>query len=248
MWCDSHCHLAYQGLGREAVADAAAAGVTRLVTVGTDAEHSEAGLALAATHDGVWATVGLHPHDAGKGVGTVEPLLRGQPKLVAIGECGLDYHYDFSPRAAQREAFAAQVGLANDRGLALVVHTREAWEDTFSILASQGVPERTVFHCFTGGPAEARLALDMGAWLSFSGIITFRNASDIRAAAKLCPLDRLLVETDSPFLAPVPHRGKPNSPTMVPLVGAGVAAAKGIEVAAVEEASWVGAAKVFRLP
>jgi TatD DNase family protein len=248
VWCDSHCHVPYQGLGAEVVAEAAAAGVTRLVTVGTDAEHSEAALALAATHDGVWATVGLHPHDAGKGVGTVEPLLRGQPKLVAIGECGLDYHYDFSPRAAQREAFAAQVGLANDRGLALVVHTREAWEDTFSILASQGVPERTVFHCFTGGPAEARLALDMGAWLSFSGIITFRNASDIRAAAKLCPLDRLLVETDSPFLAPVPHRGKPNSPTMVPLVGAGVAAAKGIEVAAVEEASWVGAAKVFRLP
>jgi TatD DNase family protein len=230
------------------VGEAAAAGVTRLVTVGTDAEHSEAALAVAAAHDGVWATVGLHPHDASKGVGTVEPLFRGQPKLVAVGECGLDYHYDFSPRPAQREAFAAQVGLANDHGLALVVHTREAWDETFAILSSQGVPERTVFHCFTGGPAEARRALGLGAWLSFSGIITFKNASDIRAAAALCPLERLLVETDSPFLTPVPHRGKPNSPVFVPVVGAGVAAAKGIDVAAVEEASWAGAAKVFRLP
>jgi TatD DNase family protein len=138
--------------------------------------------------------------------------------------------------------------LAHHHGLALVVHTREAWADTFAILASQGVPERTVFHCFTGGPDEARRALDLGAWLSFSGIITFRNASDIRAAAVLCPLDRLLVETDSPFLAPVPHRGKPNSPVFVPLVGAGVALARGIDVAAVEEATWAGAAKVFRLP
>jgi TatD DNase family protein len=248
VWCDSHCHVPYQGLGAEVVGEAEAAGVTRLVTVGTDAEHSEAALALAAAHDQVWATVGLHPHDASKGVATVEPLFRGQPKLVAVGECGLDYHYDFSPRPAQREAFAAQVGLAHEHGLALVVHTREAWDDTFAILMAQGVPERTVFHCFTGGPAEARRALDLGAWLSFSGIITFKNASDIRAAAALCPLDRLLVETDSPFLAPVPHRGKPNSPALVPLVGAGVAAAKGIDVAAVEEATWTGAAKVFRLP
>jgi TatD DNase family protein len=219
-----------------------------LVTVGTNAEHSQACLELAAAHDGVWATVGLHPHDASKGVSTLEPLLRGQPELVAIGECGLDYHDDFSPRPAQRQAFAAQVALARQHDLALVVHTREAWDDTFSILGSQGMPERTVFHCFTGGPAEARRALDMGAWLSFSGIITFKNASDIRAAAALCPLDRALVETDSPFLAPVPHRGKPNSPALVPLVGAAVAAAKGIDVAAVEEATWTAAAQVFRLP
>ena len=248
MWCDSHCHIPYQGLGPEAIADAAAAGVTRLVTVGTDAEQSEAGLALAAAHEGVWATVGLHPHDASKGVGTLAPLLRGQPELVAIGECGLDYHYDFSPRPAQREAFAAQVGLAKEHGLALVVHTREAWEDTFAILASQGMPERTVFHCFTGGRPEASRALEMGAWLSFSGIITFKNATDIRAAAALCPLERILVETDSPYLAPVPHRGKPNSPALVPLVGAAVAAVKGVDVAAGEEATWTGAAAVFHLP
>ena len=219
-WCDSHCHIPYEGLGLEAIDEAKEAGVTRLVVVGTDAEQSASALRVAADHDGVWATVGLHPHEASQGVQTVEPLLQGQPKLVAVGECGLDYHYDFSPRPAQREAFAAQVALASSHGLALVVHTREAWEDTLAILRSVGVPARTVFHCFTGGPAEAGACLDLGAWLSFSGIVTFKNASDVRQAAALCPLDRLLVETDSPYLAPVPHRGHPNSPAYVPLVGA----------------------------
>jgi TatD DNase family protein len=247
VWCDSHCHIPYEGVGIEAIVDARAAGVTRLVSVGTDAEQSAAALRVAADHDGVWATVGLHPHEASRGVGTVAPLLAGQPKLVAVGECGLDYHYDFSPRPAQREAFGAQVALARTHGLALVVHTREAWEDTFAILRSEGVPPRTVFHCFTGGPAEARTCLQLGAWLSFSGIVTFKNAGDVREAAVLCPLDRLLVETDSPYLAPVPYRGRQNSPAYVPLVGAAVAAAKGVDVALVETASWDGAAEVFAL-
>lgn len=247
MWFDSHCHIPYEGIGADAIEQAKAAGVARLVTVGTDAEHSEAGLRLAEAYDGVWATVGLHPHEAIHGVGTVEPLLQGQRKLVAIGECGLDYHYDFSPRPVQREAFAAQVALATSHGLALVVHTREAWDDTFAILRAEGVPERTVLHCFTGGPAEARICLDLGAWLSFSGIVSFKNAGEIREAAALCPLGRLLVETDSPFLAPAPHRGKPNSPAYVPLVGAAVAAAKGLDVAEVEAASWAAAAAVFGL-
>ena len=191
--------------------------------------------------------MGLHPHEASRGVETVEPLFSGQTKLVAVGECGLDYHYDFSPRPAQREAFAAQVALARSYGLALVVHTREAWEDTFTILRSEGVPERTVFHCFTGGPTEARTCLQLGAWLSFSGIVTFKNAGDVREAAALCPLDRLLVETDSPYLAPVPHRGRQNSPAYVPIVGAAVAAVKGVDVASVEAASWEAAAEVFEL-
>lgn len=247
MWCDSHCHVPYEGLGPEAVEEAKAAGVARLVSVGTDAAQSKAALRLAESHDGVWATVGLHPHDASAGVETVEPLVAGQPKLVAIGECGLDYHYDLSPRPAQREAFAAQVALARQHGLALVVHTREAWDDTFDILRRAGTPERTVFHCFTGGPAEARRALDTGAWLSFSGIVTFKNAGDIREAASLCPPERLLVETDSPYLAPVPHRGRPNAPKFVPLVGAAVAAAKGAPVEEVEEATWAAAEEVFGL-
>ena len=232
---------------RRAIEEARAAGVTRLVTVGTDAAQSEAALALAEANEGVWATAGLHPHDASAGVETVERLVAGQPKLVGIGECGLDYHYDLSPRPAQREAFAAQVALACRHGLALVIHTREAWDDTFDILASAGSPERTIFHCFTGGPTEARRALDVGAWLSFSGIVTFKNAGEIREAASLCPLDRLLVETDSPYLAPVPHRGKPNAPKSVPLVGAAVAAAKGVAVPEVEDASWAAAEEVFSL-
>ena len=129
-----------------------------------------------------------------------------------------------------------------------MIHTREAWADTFAVLEAEGVPERTVFHCFTGGPEEARRCLDLGAHLSFSGIVTFKTAGDVRAAADLCPLDRLLVETDSPYLAPVPHRGRPNQPALLPLVGAGVAAAKGVAVEAVEEASWAAAEEVFGLP
>jgi len=248
VWCDSHCHLPWEGLGSEAVEEARAAGVARMVTVGTDAGQSEAALRFAEAHEGVWATVGLHPHDAKLGVETVEPLVAGQDKLVAIGECGLDYHYDLSPRPVQREAFAAQVALARSHGLALVVHTREAWDDTFDILSSGQAPERTVFHCFSGGPDEARRALRMGAWLSFSGVVTFKNAGEVREAAAICPLERLLVETDSPFLAPVPHRGKPNAPRLVPVVGAAVAAVKGVAPEVVEQASWRAAADVFALP
>jgi TatD DNase family protein len=169
------------------------------------------------------------------------------PEVVAVGECGLDYHYDYSPRAVQREVFAAQVALAHSCRLALVIHTREAWDDTWAILTAEGVPDRTVFHCFTGGAGEARRALDLGAALSFSGIVTFRSADEIRAAAALCPLDRMLVETDSPFLAPVPFRGRPNSPALVPVVGAAVAAARHVEVSVVEEATWVNAERLFQL-
>src|SRR3954469_18665678 len=200
MWTDSHCHVPYEGVGVEVIEDARAAGVSRLVTVGTDADQSAAAMETAAAHEGVWATVGLHPHDAKDGVDTIVPLLeRRHPKVVAVGECGLDYHYDHSPRDLQRAAFAAQIALAHSYGLALVIHTREAWDDTFTILAAEGVPERTVFHCFTGGAVEGPTGLDIGAWLSFSGIVTFKPAEDVRAAAALCPLDRLLVETDSPY-------------------------------------------------
>ena len=249
-WVDSHCHVPYEGVDESVIAEAFEAGVTRLVTVGTDAAQSAAAIDVAARHDNVWATVGLHPHDAKDGVDTILPLLTdvNAHKVVAVGECGLDYHYDHSPREVQRDAFAAQVALAHEHRLALVIHTREAWDDTFDILAAQGVPERTVFHCFTGGAVEARRALDAGACLSFSGIVTFKAASDVRAAAELCPLDRLLVETDSPYLTPVPHRGRPNRPAFTPFVGAGVAAAKGVPVEDVEEASWRNANRVFDLP
>jgi TatD DNase family protein len=248
MWADSHCHLQYEGLTEDALAGAAAAGVGRIICVGTDAPQSAAAIDVARAHPGtVWATVGLHPHDASQGVDGIVGLV-GAAEVVGIGECGLDYHYDHSPREVQREVFAAQIALAQDHGLALVIHTREAWDDTFAILGAEGVPERTVLHCFTGGPIEARRCLDLGISLSFSGIITFKTAGEIREAAALAPLDRVLVETDAPYLTPVPHRGRPNGPAYVALVGAAVADARGVAVEEVEAATWANTAALFGLP
>ena len=205
-------------------------------------------LDVARRHDDVWATAGVHPHDAADADLAAIVDLLGDPKVVAVGECGLDFHYDHSPRETQRDVFAAQVALAHAHDLALVIHTRDAWDDTFDILTGEGVPARTVFHCFTGGPDEARRALDLGAVLSFSGIVTFKTASDVRAAAAVCPLDRLLVETDAPYLAPAPNRGQRNRPAWVPLVGAGVAAAKDVPVEEVERATSTTAEQVFLNP
>ena len=247
MWCDSHCHLQYEAVPGDALDRATAAGVGRMICIGTDAEQSAIAISIARSHpDRVGATVGLHPHDAKHQVDGIIPLLDA-PEVVAVGECGLDYHYDHSPRPVQREVFAAQIDLAAERGLALVVHTREAWDETFEILqAGPRVP--TVFHCFSGGPDEARRVLDLGAWLSFSGIVTFKTAGDLRAAAALAPLDRILVETDSPYLTPVPHRGRPNEPAYVPLVGAAVALARGVPVVDIEDATWANARDVFGDP
>jgi TatD DNase family protein len=238
-WVDSHCHLHdpdIPGGAAAAVAAARAAGVTTMVTVGCDRATSLAALAVATEHDGVLATVGLHPHEARFGVDTIVDLL-DDPRVVAVGEAGLDFHYDHSPREAQRVAFAAQVQLAHERRLPLVIHTREAWDETFDVLAGEGVPERTIFHCFTGGPEEARRCLDLGAFVSFSGIVTFPSATDVRAAAALCPLDRVLVETDSPYLAPVPHRGRRNQPAWLPAVGARLAELWGTTTEGVEAAT-----------
>jgi TatD DNase family protein len=228
-WLDSHCHLPAADAA-DLVAEAAAADVTTMVTVGCDRASSIEALDVAARFPGVHATVGLHPHEARHGVDTIRELFDGPVRPVAVGECGLDYHYDHSPRDAQREAFAAQVVLANELGLPLVIHTREAWDDTFDVLDVEGVPVRTVFHCFTGGPGDARRCLDRGAYISFSGIVTFNGALEVRAAAAMVPLERTLVETDSPYLAPVPHRGRPNRPAWVPFVGACVAAVRGVAV------------------
>jgi TatD DNase family protein len=138
---------------------------------------------------------------------------------VAVGECGLDYYYDHSPRPVQREVFSRQIELAHARDMALVIHSRDAWDDTFAVLDREGVPDRTVFHCFTGGVDELGECLARGALVSYSGIVTFGSAAELRAAALATPADRILVETDSPYLAPVPHRGKPNQPAYVSLVG-----------------------------
>ena len=249
-WTDSHCHVHDARIpdGTEAAVQAAAdAGVTTLISVGCDRETSLAAIAVAEIHPQVYATVGLHPHDAVNGVATIADLFDVEG-IVAIGECGLDYYYDHSPREVQQRVFAEQIALANDRALPLVIHTRDAWDDTFAVLADVGVPSRTVFHCFTGGPDEARRALDAGALLSFSGIVTFKGAPEVQAAAALCPLDRMLVETDSPYLAPVPHRGKPNRPAWVPHVGQHIADLRDIPVAEVAAATTANARNVFSLP
>ena len=246
-WVDSHCHVhdpAMPGGSTATVEAARAAGVGTMITVGCDRATSIAAIELAAAHDDVFATVGLHPHEARFGIETITDLL-DTPGIVAVGEAGLDYHYDHSPRDAQRTAFAAQVQLANERALPLVIHTREAWDDTFDVLTAEGVPHRVVFHCFTGGPAEMRRCVELGAYVSFSGIVTFPSASDVQEAARQCPTDRLLVETDSPYLAPVPHRGRTNQPAWVADVGAHLAGLRGTTTESVRDTTHANAHLAF---
>ncbi|TDT15593.1 TatD DNase family protein [Ilumatobacter fluminis] len=246
---DSHCHVYDDRMpdGPPAALDAArAAGVTGMVAVGCDRPTSEASIAVAQANDDVWATVGLHPHDADQGVDTIVDLI-GNSGVVAIGEAGLDYYYDNSPRDVQRTAFAAQIQLAHEHDLPLVIHTRDAWDDTFDVLDAEGMPNGTVFHCFTGGPDEARRCLDRGAHVSFSGIVTFKTATDLQAAARLVPLDRMLIETDAPYLAPVPHRGKTNQPAYVAHTAQFIADLRDVRVSEVAEATARNARQVFRL-
>ncbi|WP_423917915.1 TatD family hydrolase [Candidatus Poriferisodalis sp.] len=248
VWIDSHCHLWDNGV--DLVAEAHRDGVAWVIDIGTDVERSISALERARTLPGVAATIGLHPHDADSGpaaLEALEQLIAAGESPVAIGECGLDYYYEHSDRASQREAFAAQIAMAHRYELALVIHSRDAWEDTFDVLDAEGVPERTIFHCFTGGPDEARAALDRGASLSFSGIVSFGNASEIRDAAALVPADRYLVETDAPYLAPVPKRGKQNRPSWVRFVGHAVAATRGISTAQVAAETTANAERMFRL-
>ena len=220
---DSHCHLNYAGLverQEEVLASARARGVKGFLNIST--RQSEWNEVVAATerHPDVWASIGVHPHEADAhpdlgAAALVEAAVH--PRVIAIGECGLDYYYDKSDRAAQRERFAAHIEAARETGLPLVVHTRDAEEDTAEILAREvgkgGVTG--VLHCFTGSAALARTALDLGFYISMSGIVTFKNARDLQETAKTVPQDRLLVETDSPFLAPVPNRGKTCEPAFV---------------------------------
>ena len=215
-WFDNHCHLSENP--EEEILKARKALVAGFINVGTDFETSSEAIEKAKIFPDVWATAGVHPHEARKGIDGIEDLLEDS-NVVAVGEAGLDYHYDHSPREDQKKVFAQQIELANKSELPLVIHTREAWEDTFKILDSEGLPKSIVFHCFTGGTIEAKECLERGAYLSFSGIITFKNSESLREAASECPLDRAMIETDSPYLTPVPFRGKKNEPANVVLVG-----------------------------
>ncbi len=219
---DSHCHLDDGQFDddRDAVIERAlAAGVERMLAVGTGngPPDLEAGVRLAERHTFMYASVGVHPHDAAKAVeGTFDRLssLLRHPKVVAAGEIGLDYHYDFSPREVQRDVFVRQLRIAATAGKPVIIHTREAWEDTLRVLRDNWRGPG-IMHCFTGTPEQAGQALELGFHISFGGVLTFPKADDVRAAARIVPEDRLLLETDAPYLAPVPKRGKRNEPAFI---------------------------------
>ena len=220
---DSHCHLNYEGLAdrqEEVLAAARARGVQGFLNISTRQKEWAEVVGAAERHPDVWASIGVHPHeaDAHPDLGAAALVeAAAHPRVIAIGECGLDYYYDKSDRAAQRERFGAHIEAARQTGLPLVVHTRDAEEETADILTREvgkgGVAG--VLHCFTGSAELAQKALDLGFYISISGIVTFKNAMNLQEVAKTIPQDRLLVETDSPFLAPVPHRGQTCEPAFV---------------------------------
>jgi TatD DNase family protein len=249
-WTDSHCHLAMDAFDadrHDVLGRCGEAGVGRVVVVGTNPGDWRACADLARSPHRR-ATAGVHPHEASCWSAATRAALEGalgETAVSAVGEIGLDYHYDLSPREIQREAFADQLAVASERRLPVVVHSREAFEDTVGMLSEHAPGLRGVIHCFTYGPEEARAFLDLGLHLSFSGIITFPKAPLIREAALLTPWDRLLVETDAPYLAPVPYRGKRCEPAHVATVGRFVAALKGLEESEAARQTTLNAARLF---
>lgn len=259
MFTDSHCHLNFPELRQqlpEVLQAMAQAQVTRALCICTTLEEFEDVHSLAREHAHLWATVGVHPDNEGVREPSLQDLLDGaaRPKVVGIGETGLDY-YRLGDRTVaevewQRERFRTHIRAGRQTDLPLVIHTRNASSDTLAILRAEGgfgasgVASRGVFHCFTETAEVARAALELDFYISFSGILTFRNAADLRDVAAMVPLERLLIETDSPYLAPVPFRGKTNTPALVPLVAKQVAELKGISV---EEVAHVTAANFERL-
>ncbi len=253
MYVDSHCHLsAPELLGRidDIRADMAAAQVDRALCICTTIEEFAAVHGLALRHANLWATVGVHPDTESLTEPTLADLLTraALPRVVAIGETGLDYYRlggrSVADMAWQRERFRIHIAASRETRLPLVVHTRSASDDTLAILRDEGAGNG-VFHCFTETREVARAALDLGFHISFSGILTFRNAAELREVAREVPLDRCLIETDSPYLAPMPHRGKVNDPSYVPLVAAQLASLKGIAVEAVAEATSANFDRLF---
>lgn len=258
MFVDSHCHLTFAGLADrlpEVRAEMAAARVDRALVICTTLEEFEQVHALALAHDNFWASAGVHPDNEGVEEPTLERLveLATRPRVVAIGETGLDYYRlngrSVDDMAWQRERFRVHIRAARAGRRPLVIHTRNASADTLALLREeQGAEVGGVFHCFTETAEVARAALDLGFHISFSGILSFKNAEDLREVARFVPLERCLIETDSPYLAPVPHRGKPNQPAWVAHVAACLAGVKGLSVEAVGEATSRNFEHLFGLP
>lgn len=252
MLVDSHCHLDFPELAADAdgvVARARAAGVGAMVTIGTELARFPGVLAMAERFDHVWCSIGTHPHESARELVTdPAPLLAhtGHPKVVAIGETGLDYYYEHSPRPPQIDSFRAHIAAARIAGLPVIVHTRDADDDTIAVLEEEmGKGAFTgLIHCFTGTQRLADAALRLGLYISVSGIATFKNSAALRDVIAGVPLERLLVETDAPFLAPVPHRGKTNEPAFVVHTAAMLAALKGVGM---EELAAATTGNFFRL-
>jgi TatD DNase family protein len=257
MLIDSHAHIQgkeYAGEAVAVIARAREAGVDTIIAVGGagDMSSNTEAVALAGSFPDVYATVGMHPHDA-KDVGDEEmnilKQLASSPKVVAIGETGLDYYYNHSPRESQRQVFSRFIHLARETRLPIVVHEREGAREAAELLSSEGGGNlHGVIHCFTGDYDDAVRYLDMGFYLSFTGIITFKNADALRDVVRKVPLERMLVETDSPYLTPVPHRGKRNEPAYVRFVADTMARIKNISSEQVANATTANARSLFHLP
>ena len=223
MLVDSHCHLNYKGLAEQqgdVLERARARGVTAMLNIATRESEWDDVLAAAEANNDVWASVGIHPHDADNhpDVDTAKLVARAaHPRVIGIGETGLDYYYDKSDRQRQQDSFRRHIHASQQTGLPIIVHTRDAEADTLALLGEEmaRMPFTGVIHCFTASDDFARKALDLGLYISISGIVTFKNAAELQATARWLPRDRLLIETDSPFLAPVPHRGKTGEPAFV---------------------------------
>ncbi|MDB5588507.1 MAG: TatD family deoxyribonuclease [Devosia sp.] len=253
MLIDSHCHLDFEALSGDidgVLARAAAAGVTGMVTISTLVDNFSTYAAIAERYPNVWCSVGTHPHNADKELHIqTDDLVRlsAHPRCVAIGEAGLDYFYDNAPREAQATGLRRHIAASRITGLPLVIHSRKCDDDMAAILteeAGQGAFP-FVLHCFTAGQDLARTALDLGGYISFSGIITFKNAEDIREVAKFVPADRYLVETDAPYLAPIPHRGASNEPSFVRFTAEKVAEVRGLSIEALGAETTANFARLF---
>jgi TatD DNase family protein len=251
-YIDSHCHLQddqFSGDLDAVMMESRDVGVGAFLVPGTDIETSRRAIELAGKYDDVFAAVGVHPHEASKTEAEYLSTLKelsSHVKNLAIGEVGLDYHYDFSPRERQKEIFREQIELALSLGLPLIIHTRESIEDSFEILDETGGWQAGgVFHCFPGDLSQANYIIDKGMFISYPGLVTFKKADGVRSRIKEIPLSRLLLETDSPYMAPVPYRGKRNSPALLPLIAEKIAIVKNIEIEEVAAQTTANFEKLF---